>query len=89
MENQARRYEGWAFVLSRPGTDSLSQCDSGQFCIWSSTRYTGSFIYKTGQGVTRAVTAASVLVQQPREGSSAVLQHRSLINPLRGWGDEG
>ncbi len=55
VEDEARVSEGWTFVSVEAGTDSLSQCDTGQFCIWSSTGYTGSFIYKTGQGVTRAI----------------------------------
>lgn len=43
------------FVAVDAGTLSLGQCGSGQFCIWSSTTYTGSFIYKTGQDVTRSI----------------------------------
>jgi hypothetical protein len=48
-------YADRVFVAVDAGTYSLSQCSSGQFCIWSSTSYTGSFIYKTGQDVTRTI----------------------------------
>lgn len=48
-------YPDRVFVAVDVGTYSLSQCGSGQFCIWSYTGYTGSFIYKTGQDVTRTI----------------------------------
>lgn len=35
--------------------ESISQCQSGQFCTWSSSDYYGTFSYVTGSGVTRTL----------------------------------
>ncbi|MET0822420.1 MAG: peptidase inhibitor family I36 protein [Aeromicrobium sp.] len=43
--------DGTVEVDVPPGTFSLGQCDSGQFCIWSLANYSGSFRYKTGSGL--------------------------------------
>jgi hypothetical protein len=43
--------DGTVEVEVPPGTFSLGQCDSGQFCIWSLANYSGSFRYKTGSGL--------------------------------------
>ncbi|MCW2794000.1 MAG: hypothetical protein JWO76_3098 [Nocardioides sp.] len=46
---------GVVFVAEDAAALSVSQCESGEFCVWSYTGYTGSFIYKTGTDVTRAI----------------------------------
>lgn len=40
---------------SPPSPSIISQCQSGQFCMWSDTNYYGSFTYVTGSGVTRTI----------------------------------
>jgi hypothetical protein len=50
--------QDWVHVVVPIGTSSLSQCRSGQFCIWSSTSYTGSFMYEEGQDVTRTIAGS-------------------------------
>lgn len=50
--NRIYRPDGSVFVAMDAGTFSLSQCDSGQWCMWTETYYTGSFSYRTGSGVT-------------------------------------
>ena len=35
--------------------NSVSQCQSSQFCLWSSSNYAGTFTYTTGSGVTRTL----------------------------------
>lgn len=42
--------DGTVFVAVDAGTYSLSQCSSGQFCLWGQGNYLGSFLYKTGSG---------------------------------------
>src|SRR5690242_10061102 len=42
--------DGTVEVEVEAGTLSLSQCESGQFCVWSQANYLGSFRYKTGTG---------------------------------------
>ena len=37
------------------GPESVSQCQSSQFCLWSSSNYAGTFTYTTGSGVTRTL----------------------------------
>ena len=48
--------DGSGFVAVPAGTLSLSQCSSGEFCMWTSASYTGSFTYVTGDGVTRTLS---------------------------------
>jgi hypothetical protein len=48
--------DGSVFVAVDVSTMSLGQCSSGQFCIWTQPSYQGSFIYKTGTGVTRYIS---------------------------------
>lgn len=43
--------DGTVEVEFPPDTYSLSECDTGQFCVWSQANYAGSFRYKTGTGV--------------------------------------
>lgn len=43
--------DGTVEVHIPAGTYSLSECASGQFCVWSQANYSGSFRYKTGTGV--------------------------------------
>lgn len=50
--------DGTVFVAVPAGTLSIGQCSSGQFCIWTQANYSGSFTYKTGSGVTRAISGA-------------------------------
>lgn len=54
--NEVRYRDGSAFVAVEAGVLSLSQCTSGRFCGWSSSNYTGSFVYTTGTGVTRSLS---------------------------------
>lgn len=42
--------DGTVEVEVPDGTFSLSECGSGQFCVWSQANYSGSFRYKTGTG---------------------------------------
>jgi hypothetical protein len=42
--------DGTVFVAEDAAARSQKDCDSGQFCVWSSTGYTGSFRYRTGTG---------------------------------------
>lgn len=48
--------DGSVFVAVDASTMSLGQCSGGQFCIWTQPSYQGSFIYKTGSGVTRYIS---------------------------------
>lgn len=54
--NRILRPDGSVFVAVDAGTLSLSQCQSGQWCMWTETFYTGSFTYRTGSGVTHTLT---------------------------------
>lgn len=56
MANRVYFPDGTVFVAVPAGTLSISQCSSGQFCIWTQANYQGSFTYKTGSGVTRAIS---------------------------------
>jgi hypothetical protein len=47
---------GAQVVAVDAGTFSLSQCLAGQFCVWTSTNYTGAFVAYTGGGVTRSIS---------------------------------
>lgn len=42
--------DGTVEVAVAAGTLSLSQCETGQFCVWSQANYLGSFRYRTGTG---------------------------------------
>jgi hypothetical protein len=42
--------DGTVAVEVPAGTMSLTECESGQFCVWSQANYIGSFRYKTGTG---------------------------------------
>lgn len=53
--NRVTYSDGSGFVAVPFGTLSMSQCASGEFCVWSSTSYSGSFTYVTGDGVTRTL----------------------------------
>jgi hypothetical protein len=55
VKNQIHYSDQRVFVAVDAGTYSLSQCTAGRFCIWNNTSYTGSFIYKSGQDVTRSI----------------------------------
>lgn len=45
-----------ATAASPPPTPSIiSQCQSGQFCMWTDSNYSGSFTYVTGSGVTKTI----------------------------------
>lgn len=48
--NRTYLEDGTVEVEVPSGTLSLSQCESGWFCVWSQPSYTGSFRYKTGTG---------------------------------------
>lgn len=50
--NEIHRPDGTVFVAIDAGTESLSQCTSGRWCMWDETNYQGSFSYRTGSGVT-------------------------------------
>lgn len=54
--NEVRYRDGTAFVAVEAGVLSLSQCTSGRFCGWSSSNYTGSFVYTTGSSDTRSLS---------------------------------
>ncbi|GAA1723892.1 hypothetical protein GCM10009710_00820 [Aeromicrobium alkaliterrae] len=54
--NEVRYRDGTTFVAVEAGVLSLSQCTSGRFCGWSSSNYTGSFVYTTGTGITRSLS---------------------------------
>lgn len=48
--NRTYLADGTVNVDIPAGTYSLSECASGQFCVWSQANYTGSFTYRTGDG---------------------------------------
>jgi hypothetical protein len=54
--NRIHRPDGIVFVAVDAGTLSLSQCTSGRWCMWDETNYQGSFSYRTGSGVTYALS---------------------------------
>ncbi|MFT4081758.1 MAG: peptidase inhibitor family I36 protein [Nocardioides sp.] len=49
--------DGTTFVAVPAGTLSLSQCSTGRFCMWGSTNYSGSFVYKNGDGSTLTISS--------------------------------
>ncbi|GAB3078234.1 hypothetical protein GCM10027215_18950 [Nocardioides zeae] len=49
--NRVHRPDGTVFVAVDVGVSSLSQCESGWFCLWSQTSYQGSFYYRSVVGV--------------------------------------
>lgn len=55
-EHEVTYPDGSGFVAVEAGTYALSQCGSGQFCMWTATNYTGSFTYVTGSGVDRTLS---------------------------------
>jgi Peptidase inhibitor family I36 len=48
--------DGSYFAAVEAGTLSIGQCDSGYFCGWAQSNYTGSFFAVSGAGVTRNLT---------------------------------
>lgn len=56
--NRIHYPDGTVFVAVDAGVMSLGQCSGGQFCLWSSPGYQGSFTYKTGTSVTRTISGA-------------------------------
>ncbi len=45
--------DGSYFVAVEVGTLSISQCDSGYFCGWAQSNYSGSFFAVSGSAVTK------------------------------------
>lgn len=56
--NRIRYPDGTVFVAVDDHAMSLAQCSGGQFCLWSSSGFQGSFTYKTGTYVTRNISGA-------------------------------
>lgn len=56
--NRIHYPDGTVFVAVDAGVMSLGQCDGGQFCLWGSSGYQGSFTYKTGTAVTRTISGS-------------------------------
>ncbi|WP_235737450.1 peptidase inhibitor family I36 protein [Nocardioides alcanivorans] len=48
--------DGSYFAAVEAGTLSIGQCDSGYFCGWAQSNYTGSFFAVSGSAVTRNLT---------------------------------
>lgn len=71
-DHQVAYSDGSGFVAVTDGTDSLSQCGSSQFCMWTAASYTGSFSYVTGNGVSRTLSGTVKSFYNNRSYSAAL-----------------
>lgn len=59
------------------GTESLSQCPSGYFCVWSGTNYTGSMQQFSATGSYKQITLSTIRSLYNRRSARTYLHETS------------
>ncbi|MFT4009370.1 MAG: peptidase inhibitor family I36 protein [Nocardioidaceae bacterium] len=86
--NEIYRPDGTVFVAVDAGTLSLSQCTSGRWCMWEQASYQGSFSYRTGSGVTYALSGTVHSVYNNRSNGARLFSNSGASSTCYDAGDK-